>query len=51
MNSILAEKWAEELRKLISVEPKPYWPGADKFEKELEDCMGYQDGGEEIYAE
>jgi len=52
MNSILAEQWAEELRKLISVEPKAIWPGADRFEKELEEAMGYQDdSGEAIYSE
>lgn len=39
------------IQPLVSLEPKAVWPGADEFEKELNDYMGYQDGGEEIYSE
>lgn len=51
MNSTLAEKWAEELRKLISVEPKAVWPGAYEFEKDFNEFMATQDGGEDIYSD
>lgn len=40
------------IQPLVSVEPVAIWPGADEFEKELEECMSYQDdGGEAIYSE